>query len=478
VSRVWFEVLCFALALGVFVAVVSTFAFAARFLGYRSPLHPSRRGFRIHRGLSPAEYALAAFRDPSTVLTAATLDMILSGDARLKSISPFDLKPTSGPPRAANAQALHDALQQTDAHVRARSALGALEQMCGRLDAVLQGASLRLTLHHHARLSRRALSHFRRNREGVKLAWMVTAEDAWERLGIMQDQRIDAERRQALELVMAIRKNVITLNDVAAYIARHGEGRYLRWSELNKAVRSGLRGRCTRHPQVEGQHICRYCHNVFCRSCYDGVHRCCVVCLYPYVRLETRESPHVVDGYYETDVPSGVKRVAAGLVREGFMPLLGSRVPEYAELNSAFHGVFLRLRLGGAQVVCAKYVEPLEGEGVHEDLTKIVDVLIECTRRYDYQSTAAYRAVPLATCGVLLLLSRHVGDERGAQRLLRLNVRAGDSGIAARVWVADLDYGKVYASRFFDSQWESDSRPLVAALEQVLHTGRNPHATL
>lgn len=59
--------------------------------GHRSPVSPKRQRLRTYRELSPTEFAVAAHRDPATVLIAAVIDLVQSGKAVVAIFAPLAL---------------------------------------------------------------------------------------------------------------------------------------------------------------------------------------------------------------------------------------------------------------------------------------------------------------------------------------------------------------------------------------------------
>ena len=83
------ELIVFPSMLLMFVLAVAALALWTMHSTRRTPLSPPREGLRVYRDLSPAEYALATYHDPATVLTAAVIDLLQSGKATVRGFEPF-----------------------------------------------------------------------------------------------------------------------------------------------------------------------------------------------------------------------------------------------------------------------------------------------------------------------------------------------------------------------------------------------------
>ena len=91
------ELIVFPSMLLMFVLAVAALALWTMHSTRRTSLSPPREGLRVYRGLSPAEYALAAYHDPATVLTAAVIDLVQSGKATVAGFDPLMLAPGRRP---------------------------------------------------------------------------------------------------------------------------------------------------------------------------------------------------------------------------------------------------------------------------------------------------------------------------------------------------------------------------------------------
>ena len=480
------ELIVFPSMLLVFVLAVAALALWTMHSTRHSPLSPQREGLRVYRDLSPAEYALAAYRDPATVLTAAVIDLLQSGKATVTGLDPLVLGPGRRPSTDSHEQQIVAAFGMADLDERGQRLLATLEDLCDALSDRMRGHSVGLTLRHFRKRSRRVLGRathalppaYKPEAIDTDLPWLAAAEGVWlwvrkletqvppdpdsAREMLAQGESLDPNTcGQILSVLTFLCRETIRLEDVIRYLEQHGDGQYLKGKEISRMARQGLSAPCPAHPEQRAVHLCRLCRQPVCSPCFDALHRCCGACAFPHVRLEAGDiltQPSLSD----CTLHDYTRRIIPGLVKLDFKPAVGSRYPAYVGFAEKCDAVFANTFGGSVDLICVGMLDAFAHREIEPFLERMYHVLARFPR-------PRRGSIPF---GVLVLLASTPMAEWEIRDIMALRGGSRHGGITARPWVVELSAGKVHSHTHLDGMGEFTSRDLVAVLEAARHQGQ------
>jgi len=481
------EVSAFVLMVELFVIAIVAVAVWSAHTGVRTPLVVRRQRLRRNRDLSAPEFAIAAYRDPATVLCAVVIELLDAGEATVVSDEPLLLDPAERRPLEPYQQQILQAYQDPDLNRRGPVLVAALEALCDDLTGKLEGYSVGLTVRYGESRATREFFAFRpppyagapQGASAPDLAFAVAAQGFWTwadeqaarwktlkqypaHRALLQEWRVDGDRMDRVRSLRTLRQDVIRLDDLVAYLDQHGDGQYVKWSELPNMMRESLTGQCARHPDTGARYLCRHCNKAYCPACFDGLHSCCLDCLYPHHDPKQSGGRSLAPSFFDANPSGYLVSVAPRLLTCGFRPALDSRFPAYARLGRQCDALFVRQIGEAVQLLCFKSVPAVDKSEVQRCLEQMLATINSIPGRSQLGRPSA------RPCGVLALLTSAPVDAPTIKATLRLRAGHLVSGIVARPWIVDTLGKQVHPIDYLDAWGESVSAPIVAVLEAGL----------